>query len=318
MLVSILIPCFNAERWLAHAVETALAQTWCEKEVVVVDDGSTDGSIEVIKQFGDRIRWETGPNQGGNVARNRLLKLARGDWLQYLDADDYLLPHKITKQMEFLVGHSQSDIVFGPITMEHWSEREAKREPLPIPQPHDQWVLLARWYLPQTGACLWRKKAILDVGGWKPDQPCCQEHELYLRLLIAGRRFGYCDANGAVYRQWGEHTVCKRNKPEVRRRRLEIEQQAEDFLRDRNELTTERHWAINMARFEMARVAWQHDHVEASRIMGIIRRSQPDFIPAGDAAPPGYRLAFRVLGFRLAETVADWRRPFFSAPQQTA
>ena len=59
MQVSILIPCYNAERWIAQAIESALAQTWLEKEVIVVDDGSTDCSLEVIKSFGDRIRWET-------------------------------------------------------------------------------------------------------------------------------------------------------------------------------------------------------------------------------------------------------------------
>ncbi len=76
-LVSILIPCYNAERWIGQAIESALGQTWPNKEVIVVDDGSTDGSLEVIKSFGDRIKWETGPNRGGNVARNRLLELSR-------------------------------------------------------------------------------------------------------------------------------------------------------------------------------------------------------------------------------------------------
>src|SRR5580704_15422021 len=101
-LVSILIPCYNAERWVAQAIESALAQTWPEKEVIVVDDGSTDGSLGIIKQFEARIRWETGPNRGGNNTRNRLLELARGEWLQYLDADDYLLPDKVGRQMKFL------------------------------------------------------------------------------------------------------------------------------------------------------------------------------------------------------------------------
>ena len=64
MLVSILIPCYNAERWIAQAIESALAQTWPEKEVIVVDDGSTDDSLEVIKSFDDRIRWETVPTVG--------------------------------------------------------------------------------------------------------------------------------------------------------------------------------------------------------------------------------------------------------------
>jgi glycosyltransferase involved in cell wall biosynthesis len=315
MLVSILIPCCNAERWIAQCIESALAQTWPEKEVIVVDDGSPDDSRRIVRSFGDRVRWETGPNRGGNAARNRLLDLARGEWVQYLDADDYLLPDKVARQMDSIATNPRTDVVFGPITLEHWSEKETRRELRPIAEPHDPWTLLARWYLPQTGAALWRKQAIVDVGGWNEDQPCCQEHELYLRLLMAGKRFVYCEHSGAVYRQWGEHTVCKRDKPEVRRRRMEIEQRTEDFLRQRNELTTERRWAINQARFEMARIAWHRERREALTIMETIRRSQPGFIPAGDAAPRSYRMVFRALGFRLAETIADLRRHFLPAPQ---
>ncbi len=308
MFVSVLIPCYNAERWVAQAIESALAQTWREKEIIVVDDGSTDGSLEIIQRFGDRVRWESGPNRGGNVARSRLLELARGDWLQYLDADDYLLPDKVAKQMEFLSTHPATDVVFSPVTVEHWSERETRREVLAIPGPHDMWILLARWYLPQTGAPFWCKQTLLDVGGWKLDQPCCQEHELYLRLLMAGKRFGYCPHSGAVYRQWNEHTVCKRDKGEVRRRRLEIESRAENFLRERGDLTPERHWAINMARFEMARTAWQHDQSEALSIVADLLDSLPGFVPRGDAAPRAYRFVWRLLGFGWAERIADWRR----------
>ncbi|MGA9778113.1 MAG: glycosyltransferase family 2 protein [Limisphaerales bacterium] len=308
MLVSILIPCYNAERWVAQAIESALAQTWSEKEIIVVDDGSTDQSLEIIKRFREQIRWETGPNRGGNAARNRLLELARGEWLQYLDADDYLLPEKVANQMQFLAADPETDVVFGPVTVEHWSEHETRREMLPIPEPHDLWVLLARWYLPQTGASLWRKQAVIDVGGWKPDQPCCQEHELYLRLLTAAKRFTFCPHNGTVYRQWSEQTVCKRDRSEVRRRRMDIEARAEQFLRERGQLTRDRLWAINQTRFEMARSAWQNDHAAAVRIMEVVRRSQPDFQPGGDAAPPRYWMIFCTLGFRMAETLADWHR----------
>src|SRR2546421_12547046 len=108
--VSILIPCFNAKRWIGTAIQSALAQTYEPKEIIVVDDGSTDGSLDVIKSFGDSIRWETGPNRGGNVARNRLLALARGSWLQYLDADDYLLPDKIARQISFMQTGPVTDI----------------------------------------------------------------------------------------------------------------------------------------------------------------------------------------------------------------
>jgi glycosyltransferase involved in cell wall biosynthesis len=307
-LVSILIPCFNAKEWIEQAISSALAQTWPEKEVIVVNDGSTDGSLDVIRSFDGRIRWETGPNRGGNAARNRLLELARAELVQYLDADDYLLPDKITPQMEFLGAHPELDVAFGPITIEHWFEREARREMLSIPEPHDLWMLLASWHLPQTGAPLWRKQAILDVGGWKLDQPCCQEHELYLRLLIGQKRFAYHPTNGAVYRQWSTATVCRRDISEVHRRRLEIEQRLEDHLRENRLLTWERLRAINQARFEIARIAWQYDSNLASEIMDQVQKLDPKFSPTGAAAPAHYRLIFHSLGFQWAERLATAAR----------
>lgn len=309
MRVSILIPCFNAERWIRQAIESALAQTWSNVEVIVVDDGSTDSSVDVIASFAGRIRWETGPNRGGNIARNRLLALATGEWLQYLDADDYLLPGKIECQAAFLQSHRDVDVLIGPVLLEHVSaDGSTHREPWPIPVPHDPWILLARWYLPQTGAPLWRKQAILDVGGWKPDQPRCQEHELYLRLLMGEKRFAYSACDGAIYRQWSESTLWKRDRKATRLLRAAIVDREEMFLRSRNALTDERLTAINQGRFEMARLAWQSDRVEARAILDVIRHSQPDFVPAGAAAPPMYRWLYRSIGFSATETVAGWRR----------
>ena len=100
-LVSILIPCHNTEQWVGRAIENApVAQTWPNKEILVVDDGSTDRSLDVIRSFGDHITWcEAGPKQGANAARIGSWRNARGEWLQYLDADDYLLNEKIAGQL---------------------------------------------------------------------------------------------------------------------------------------------------------------------------------------------------------------------------
>jgi glycosyltransferase involved in cell wall biosynthesis len=303
--VSILIPCHNGERFVAQAIESALAQSWPEKEVLVVDDGSTDCSLDVIRSFGSRICWESGPNRGANAARNRLLELAGGDWLQYLDADDYLMPDKVARQMECVAAHSSTDVIYSPVVLEHWSPMEARREALPIPRPRDPWILLARWYLPQTGASLWRRQAILDVGGWKVDQPCCQEHELYLRLLMADKKFTYCDHANAVYRQWSDATVCRRDVPEVRRRRLEIEEKAEVFLRANGALSSERLHAINLARFEIARSEWQVDEAFSGDVAERIYATEPGFVPDNTpSAPLRYRIALRVLGFRWTERLA--------------
>jgi glycosyltransferase involved in cell wall biosynthesis len=303
-LVSILIPCYNAERWIAHAIESALAQTWPNNQIIVLDDGSTDGSLDVICRYENHLRWETGPNRGGGYARNRLLEMASGEWIQYLDADDYLLPDKVARQATFVNERPDIDIVIGPTTMEFWSEEGVRRELISIPEPHDFWTMLASWALPQTGASLWRKSAILDVGGWKGDQPCCQEHELYLRLLIAGKRFAYHWSGGAIYRQWSDQTVCRRDIPEVHRRRLEIERNLQEFLHKTNQLTPGRLRSISQARFETARIAWQYDPSFANGIIEELRRTDPNFSPSGNAAPPQYRIVFRTFGFHFAETLA--------------
>ncbi len=309
MLVSILIPCYNAERWIAQCIESALAQTWRDKEVIVVDDGSTDGSLAIIRSFGDRIRWETGPNRGGNVARNRLLELSFGEWIQYLDADDYLLPDKVEKHADFLSSHPGVDVVFSRYIQETHEGDEVNQAVGLMPEPRDDpWSLLVRWDLPQTGALLWRKSAILAAGGWKEDQPCCQEHELYLRMLKSGARFQYCDAVGAVYRQWSGGSVCTKDPQEVHRRRLEIVADAENCLRETQRLTEERLWAINQARLEVARLVWRYDRAKAVGIDAAIHHSQPTFEPGGPGRrigySMGYRLGYRLLGFRGIETLA--------------
>lgn len=313
-LVSILIPCFNSETWIAEAIESALNQTYSYKEVIVVDDGSTDGSLEIIKHYREWIRWETGPNRGGNAARNRLLALSKGTWLQYLDADDYLLPEKLALQMAYLAEQGRTDVLYGRVTKEAWIEGQVTQDLQVITEPHDPWILLARWYLPQTGGSLWRKAALEDVDGWKPDQPCCQEHELYLRLLMAGKRFTYCPHNGAIYRIWSEETVCHKNKPQTRQQRLMILDRAETFLRNTGELSCDRLTAISQARFEMARLTWPEDRVAAQQIVALLLQSNPAFKPlanqpGGHHPPLPYRLLWRFLGFRAAESIGDFIRP---------
>lgn len=306
--VSILIPCYNTEQWIAQAIKSALEQTYPNKEVIVVDDGSRDNSLKIIKSFEGKIRWETQTNQGGNITRNRLLDISTGEWLQYLDSDDYLRPDKIEKQVQFLQNVPQADIIYSPSILEIYDEQNSYQKIFPIPEPRDPWILLARWYLPQTGSPLWRKSAIMEVGKWKPDQPCCQEHELYLRLLIQGKRFEYFAEAGSIYRQWSEATLCKRNMPETYRKRLEITDRAESSLEAAGELTPERQNAINQARFECARGIWLFDTEWAQSLIAKIRDRDPKFSPYGSAAPQLYQLTYHWLGFSFSENVALLKR----------
>lgn len=300
-LVSVLIPSHNAALWIAQAIGSALAQT-AAVEVIVIDDGSTDGTVEIIRSFGDRIRWETGPNRGAPAARNRALELASGEWVQYLDADDYLMPHKIADQLAALQTLPETDVIYGPETVEWREGGEVRTTVLPIDPPHDPWYLLALWRLPQTGAPLWRRAALLDIGGWREDQPCCQEHELYLRLLIAGKRFTYHSSGGAVYRRFATGTLSTKDLPRARAERMKIERRLEEHLDAKGELSDQRQWAIDQARFNMARSAWPVDRAEAQRLHDAI--SSRHFRPVGLAAPRVYRLAYRLVGFERSEILA--------------
>lgn len=310
MLVSILIPCFNAERWIAQAIDSALAQTWSEKEIIVVDDGSTDGSLAVIQRFGDRIRWETGPNRGGNAARNRLLELARGEWLQYLDADDYLLPGKVAEQMECLAANPAADVIYSPALFEEWADDNTPLplQSFPLPPPHDPWTHLGRWRLPQTGGSLWRKQAIIKAGRWDEALPCCQEHELYLRLLECQACFVHCAGSGAVYRYWPGHTVSRRDPSLVMRTRLTVLERMAEVLVHTGQFTPARIRAINLTRFETARSLWGIDRQLAKRVMDSVLECEPRFLPDGPASRRLYCCLYRLMGFAAAEQAASWIR----------
>lgn len=102
-LVSILIPAFNAEPWIAETIQSALGQTWQQKEIVVVDDGSTDQTLAIARKFAsEKLTITTQPNQGAAATRNKAFSLSQGDYVQWLDADDLLAPDKVAMQMEAL------------------------------------------------------------------------------------------------------------------------------------------------------------------------------------------------------------------------
>ena len=100
-LVSILIPAFNAQEWIADTLKSAIGQTWPRKEIIVVDDGSRDQTLAIARGLGSKeVSVVTQANQGAAATRNRAYSICQGDYIQWLDADDLLAPDKIARQME--------------------------------------------------------------------------------------------------------------------------------------------------------------------------------------------------------------------------
>jgi len=101
-LVSILIPAYNAEKWISETIMSALSQTWSHCEIIIVDDGSSDKTFDVANRFQSKtLRVIRQENLGASAARNKALSLAQGDYIQWLDADDLLAPDKISQQLKY-------------------------------------------------------------------------------------------------------------------------------------------------------------------------------------------------------------------------
>src|SRR5215470_14296148 len=115
-LVSILIPAYNAEKSLPYTLESAVAQTWPRKEIIVVDDGSTDRTADVARGFASKgVKIVSTENQGLSAAVNNAYRLSQGDYIQELDADDILAPDKIEKQLGALrEGDTKRTLLSGP------------------------------------------------------------------------------------------------------------------------------------------------------------------------------------------------------------
>jgi glycosyltransferase involved in cell wall biosynthesis len=302
-LVTIGIPCYNASQWIAGSVRSALDQSWPAREVIVVDDGSTDGTLEILRCFGDAIRVEQAGHGGANRARNLLLKAARGEWIQYVDADDYLRRDKIERQFAEAGTPEQADIIYSPVLLEKWKDnRPLPLEPMPIDSDADIYTQLLRWQLPQTSGALWRKATLEGIGGWDEDPTqLCDEHDCYFRALKAGCRFVFAATANAVYRIWSEETRSHGNQRRVIHSRTALCEALCDWLRERGMWTAGHEEAMGQSILEMARKLASEDLSVATKYHAAHKHH---IRLRGPAAPQTYRFVYRALGFRAAELVA--------------
>src|SRR3989338_10346077 len=111
-LVSIIIPTYNNAKFISAAIDSAAKQTYPNIEIIVVDDGSTDQTKNVILPYQHRIRYIHQSNEGLAAARNKAIEKSKGDYLQFLDADDLIHPEKIKKQIDCLMREPQFDVVY--------------------------------------------------------------------------------------------------------------------------------------------------------------------------------------------------------------
>jgi glycosyltransferase involved in cell wall biosynthesis len=212
-LVSILIPAFNAEEFLVETLRSAIAQTWERKEIIVVDDGSTDRTLAISRQFEMQgVRVVTQKNQGAAATRNMAFSLCQGDYIQWLDADDLLAPNKIAEQIEILGDRgSKRTLLSGPWAYFLYRYDRARFVPTPLwcDLPPVEWLLrkMGQNLHMQTATWLVSRELTEAAGPWNTQLLGDDDGEYFCRVLLASDGVKFAPEAKVYYRLSGSSSL---------------------------------------------------------------------------------------------------------------
>jgi glycosyltransferase involved in cell wall biosynthesis len=208
-LVSILIPAYNAEEWIAETLHSAIAQTWNPKEIIVVDDGSSDRTLAIARKFeSEQVRVVANDHQGAAATRNKALSLSKGEYIQYLDADDLLEPDKIARQMDAVRQTASKRTLFSG----SWGEfvyRYYRSQFIPTPLWCDltpvEWMIRKMRYgvFMQTGVWLVSRELAEAAGPWDTRLLGDDDGEYFCRVLLASDAVRFVPESKTYYRRSG-------------------------------------------------------------------------------------------------------------------
>lgn len=202
-LISVLMPLYNAEAFVEEAIESVLSQTYEQWELIIVNDGSTDRSLELAKQFeSDKIHVLTQPNSGACVARNRAIREAKGQYIKFLDADDVLASECLSVQICQIQELSEHQIPFGDYDFIDSEGNQLYDYAFEFPdelRKDQEFFFYSHWEVLITSP-LHRKSNLEQIGGFDEELPRGQEYDLHFRLANAGCEFVYCPVKTFSYR----------------------------------------------------------------------------------------------------------------------
>jgi glycosyltransferase involved in cell wall biosynthesis len=199
--VSVVIPLFNKREQVARAIDSVLAQSFTSFEVVVVNDGSTDGSGDVVRRYLDRVIYLEQENSGAGAARNRAIGISRAPLIAFLDADDSWLPRKLELQTAFM--RAQPDIMWCGVNCEFVSgvttsiDRRYLGPPPSGDNPH--WIVFTDWFAAElhhrvtSTPCVMVRRAVFDTAGlFATDIFAGQDTDFWIRTALRYPAYGYC------------------------------------------------------------------------------------------------------------------------------
>ena len=199
--VSVIIPAYNGDRYIQEAIACILAQTYTDYEIIVVDDGSTDNTPQIIKQYGDRIRYFSQINQGVAASRNLGLTKAEGEYIAFLDQDDVFLPHKLASQVALLEQNNSLGIVnSGWQIVDRQGKFKSAVEPWhQIPKLTTANLII--WKPVFLGAMLFRRSWLEQIEKFDPSLEQTPDVDLVIRLAAIGCAADWVKETTVKYRQ---------------------------------------------------------------------------------------------------------------------
>jgi glycosyltransferase involved in cell wall biosynthesis len=189
--ISVAMPVYNCERYVAQAVESILAQTFADFEFLIVDDGSTDTSRTILETYAARdarIQLVSRPNTGLLVALNEMLSRARGEYVARMDADDVALPQRFEQQVRYLDEHPECVLVGSRVII-----IDPDGDPLTVMgsalthEEIDHGFMTAQGQLVYHPSVVFRRQVVLELGGYRPEFDLVEDADLFLRLAEIGR-----------------------------------------------------------------------------------------------------------------------------------
>jgi glycosyltransferase involved in cell wall biosynthesis len=250
-MISIIIPCYNAELFIDRAINSVLRQTFTDWELILVNNNSVDRTGNILNKYQehypDRIRVFNETKKGAPAARNMGLKEAKGEWIQFLDADDEILPEKLSGQIQ-LAKEINASIVTSPYRKEGTREKNFFSYVRSL-YSKDAWSALIFSQMGITSSNLWKREMLLKVGGWDESLIASQEYDLMFRILQLDPIVAFDHRSlTVVYVGTWESISRSGSKDKARlilESRINLRLRIKEYLETNNMLTAERLYFIN-------------------------------------------------------------------------
>jgi glycosyltransferase involved in cell wall biosynthesis len=282
--VSVIVPCYDKAPYVQATLDSVYAQTFTSYELIAVDDGSRDATAEILRAQGTRIVALFGPNRGASAARQRGLEAARGELIQYLDADDLLEPDALARAVEVL-DVSGAEVAYGGY--EELLEREPGRfepgrrfdRPMEAVDPDPELATFTTFWVPPA-ALLYRRSLLERIGPWRDDLPVIQDARYLQDAALAGGRFARVPGVSARYRMPLAGSLSRDSPLRFARDVLTNSRQIEALWRARGRLDAAHLRALADGYGFVARVALPRDEALFADVLGDLYRVEPGFRPS--------------------------------------